>query len=192
MLSLRPTVVSDNAFIRSLFAAALPLYSELMPESFAANLENMDILTEKGLDFNATGLDGWIIEAEGIPVGFAGLGPLNPRQAYMAALYFLPAQQRRGFGSQALGRLEAHYLTQGFDEILLLVHQQADWARNFYTREGYRLLAQDPSVMLAHAGERLLHLIEPDLVLMGKDLPTAVARKDDVTSQARDDAGANG
>ncbi|HEY9841032.1 MAG TPA: GNAT family N-acetyltransferase, partial [Candidatus Obscuribacterales bacterium] len=187
-------VVSDNAFIRSLFAAALPLYSELMPESFAANLENMDILTEKGLDFNATGLDGWIIETEAGPVGFAGIGPLNPRQAYMAALYFLPTQRRRGFGSQALGRLEAHYQNQGFGEILLLVHQRADWARNFYTREGYRLLAEDAMAMLAHAGERLLHLIEPDLVLMGKDLPSAnaVVCEDGIVSQAGDNTGAKG
>lgn len=174
MLSLRPAHLQDNAFIRELFAAALPLYQNLMPGSLEANLENMDILTEKGLAFNATGLDGWIFEhglnSHNQPVGFAGIGPLNPDQAYMASLYFLPAQQRQGFGQQALNLLEFYYAGLGFKTMLLLVHHQAHWALNFYTRNGYLPISDQLPEIIAYGGEQLRHLHEPGLELMAKTL----------------------
>lgn len=173
-LSLRAAVLADNGFIRQVFAAALPLYERLMPGSFEANLRNMDILTEKGLDFNATGLDGWIIAerlaAQEEARGFAGIGPLNPQQAYMAALYLLPGSQRQGVGGTALTQLEAIYAKRGFAEMLLLVHAQAGWATDFYTGKGYQLLTAVQTEMVAYGGEKLGYLYEPGLLLMAKPL----------------------
>ena len=182
MLTFRPANLADNEFIKSVFAAALPLYQELMPGSFEANLLNIDILTEKGLDFNATGLDGWIlmsnlgltekaaVQRPGQALGFAGIGPLNPQQVYMAALYLLPEYQQQGYGSIALKQLEADYRAQNFSEMLLLVHGKADWALHFYTRAGYRRISDRDAEMVAYGGERFLYLYEPGLILMGKEL----------------------
>ncbi len=177
MLSLRPAQLNDNAFIRELFTAALPLYQHLMPGSFEANIQNMDILTDKGLSFNATGLEGWIFENAQFSnqpvkttVGFAGIGALNPKQAYMAALYFLPGQQRQGFGSTALKLLESDYLKQGFEHMLLLVHHQADWARNFYLRHHYQTISAKRAEIIRYGGEAFSHLYEPGLELMAKTL----------------------
>lgn len=170
-LSLRTARLDDNAFIRSLFVAALPLYEALLPRSFPGNLTTLDILTAKGLDFSATGLDGWIAEnPEGLPVGFAGVGPLNPDQAYMAALYLKPGHKRRGYGSEILARLEAHYEQAGFKELLLLVHARAPWALKFYQSQGYDTIATSKDAMIAYGGQRLEHLIEAELLLLGKPL----------------------
>lgn len=177
MLSLRPAQLNDNAFIRELFTAALPLYQQLMPGSFEANIENMDILTDKGLSFNATGLEGWIFEniqtasqLVQTAVGFAGIGVLNAKQAYMAALYFLPNQQRQGFGSTALQLLEADYLRQGFEQMLLLVHHQANWARDFYLRHHYQIISAEQAEIIRYGGDVFAHLHEPGLELMAKNL----------------------
>lgn len=180
MLTIRPSRPADNALIKACFAAALPRYQALMPGSFEANLANMDILTEKGLGFNATGLEGWILSAAGNEVGFAGIGLLNPSQAYMAALYLLPDQQRRGYGQAALDQLEPHYAGLGCCEMLLLVHRDAGWARDFYLRAGYRLIAAQPEAIIAHAGERLAHLLEPDLLLLGKAIAPETKRQEDM------------
>lgn len=169
---LRPAVLADNAFIRRVFAASLPRYQPLMPGSFEANLANIDILTARGLDFNATGLDGWIVVGEK-DAGLAGVGLLNPRQAYLAALYLLPEYQRQGLGGAALDLLENHYARRGCSEMLMLVHARADWAQAFYAGRGYRIVGTRDTEIVAYAGEHMIHLYEPELWLLARPLAAA-------------------
>lgn len=172
--ALRPIRFQDHEFVKSVFAAVLPLYDALLPGIFEGNIHNMDILTEKGLDFNSTGLDGFILEAgfDAVlaPVGFAAVGLLKPQLAYLAALHFLPTAQRRGLGTQAMEMLEAKYRAQGIQEMVMLVHAQADWAQNFYLKRGYRLIARHPKSMVRYGGPILESLLEPGLELYGKRL----------------------
>lgn len=169
-LQLRPLQFSDNAFVSQVFASVLPLYRDLMPGVFEANLENMQILSQKGLDFQATGLLGELISVGPEPVGFLAVGPLNARQAYMAALHFLAEHQRKGYGSRALQQLEPYYRSKGFQEMLLLAHHQADWAVKFYQRNAYQIVAEQELSILTYGGEGLKHLWQPGLILMAKKL----------------------
>lgn len=171
MIQLRPVVFADNVLIRQVFAAVLPLYQELMPGTFEANLANLDILSARGLDFNATGLTGFVVVHKGQDCGFCGVGPLNARQAYLGALHLLPAYQRQGVGSLALTALERHYARLGFQEMLMLVHARADWAQAFYRRLAYREIAHAPHAILAYAGPALEPMLQAELVLWAKVLP---------------------
>lgn len=156
--------------MQSVFQAAMPLYEPLNPGMLQANIDNLTLLTSKGLHFNTTGLEAWLISTPAESIGFAGIGAINPEQAYMAALYFLPEFQHKGFGSRALQWLENYYCALGYTEMLLLVHSHADWAQSFYLKAGYRVVAQDYASIVAYGSERIHHLIEPGLWLMAKKL----------------------
>lgn len=168
--TLRLANFEDNAFIQQVFEAMLPQYQAFMAESFQSNIANLKLLTQKGLDFSATGLSASIVSVQGLAVGFVALGPLSPRLAYLSALYLLPEHQRQGFGAAVMTQVDANYKAKGFQEIVLLVHQQADWAQLFYRQLGYRLVASQATAMLRYAGPGLSHLIEPGLILMAKKL----------------------
>lgn len=170
MIQLRPATFADNALIRQVFTAVLPLYQDLMPGTFEANLANIDILTARGLDFQATGLTGFVVVHRHVDCGFCGVAPLNARQAYLGAMHFLPAFQRQGLGTQAMAALEQHYARLGFQEMLMLVHARADWAQAFYRRLGYREIAADARAIGAYAGPALEPMLEAELVLWAKAL----------------------
>lgn len=161
---------TDFAFIEKVFGAMIPQYTAIMPGSFEANLENLHRLQAKGFDFTATGLTGYLIETQSEPIGFTAVGPLSPRLAYLSAFYFLPEHQRKGYGKKALRQLEKTYQNLGFQEMVLLVHQQAHWASNFYKKMGYKTLAEHRSSIVQYAGAGIEHLLEPGLFLMGRTL----------------------
>lgn len=169
-VQLSPLAFEDHAFVQKVFRAAMPLYEPLSPGMLQANIDNISLLTRQGLHFNTTGLEAWLISTTTEPIGFAGIGAINPRRAYMAALYFLPDFQQRGYGSLALQWLEGHYHSLGYSEILLLVHSRADWAQRFYQKAGYQVVAKEFASMVDYASTRIEHLIEPGLWLMAKTL----------------------
>jgi ribosomal protein S18 acetylase RimI-like enzyme len=169
-LYLTPATFNDFAFIEKVFAAMIPQYAPIMPGSFEANLENLRRLQEKGFDFTATGLTGYLVETDKAAIGFIALGPLSPRLAYLSAFYFLPEYQRQGHGKKALQQIENTYQNLGFQEILLLVHQKAPWASNFYRKMGYKTLAEHRASIIQYAGVGIEHLLEPGLFLMGRTL----------------------
>ena len=117
-VQISPLGFEDHAFVQSVFRAAMPLYEPLNPGMLQANIDNLELLTRKGLHFNTTGLEAWLISTPAESIGFAGIGALNTDQAYMAALYFSPEFQHKGYGSRALQWLEKYYLK---DKCLLLV-----------------------------------------------------------------------
>lgn len=175
-ITLTPARFEDHAAIYAIFEAMLPQYQNIMPGSFEANLENLRRIQAKGMDFSATGLTGYMIQTTQNTVGFAAVGPLNARQAYLSAFYLLPQYQRQGLGTRALQDLERHYARLQFQEILLLVHGEASWARTFYQKAGYKTLAEYAPAIVQYAGQGIQHLIEPGLILMGRSLKGKSAR----------------
>lgn len=169
-LTLTPARFEDHATIYAIFEAMLPQYQEIMPGSFEANLENLRRIQAKGMDFSATGLTGYMIQTTQSTVGFTAVGPLNGQQAYLSAFYLLPQYQRQGLGALALQDLERHYARLHFQEMLLLVHREASWARTFYQKMGYKTLAEHTLSIVQYAGQGIAHLIEPGLILMGRSL----------------------
>lgn len=169
-ISLKPTSFEDHTSIYAIFEAMLPQYQKIMPGSFEANLENLRRLQARGLDFSATGLTGYLIQDDHRTVGFTAIGPLNARQAYLSAFYLLPEHQRKGYGKAALRDLETHYARLRFQEILLLVHKEAQWARTFYEQMGYKHIAEYTQAIVQYAGTGIQHLLEPGLTLMGHTL----------------------
>lgn len=173
-LKLHNATLQDNAFFARVFESVEPLYASIAPGSMAANAENMRRLTQRGLDFQATGLSGYVLTqttgAQPLPVGIAGIGPLSPRKAYMAALHLLPEYRRQGLGSEALKLLEAHYQNLKFQEMLLLAHRQAQWAIQFYSQHAYREISDQLESIVRYGGEPLRHLYEPGMILLARKL----------------------
>lgn len=167
---LTPATFGDFAFIEKVFAAMIPQYAPIMPGSFEANLENLRRLQEKNLDFTATGLAGYVVETDTTALGFIAVGPLSPRLAYLSAFYFLPEHQGLGYGQKVLRQIENTYHRLGYQEMLLLVHQKAPWASNFYRKMGYKTLAENKTSIVQYAGAGIEHLLEPGLFLMGRTL----------------------
>lgn len=172
-LHLKNASLEDNAFFEKVFLSVAPLYAKISPGSMQANAENMRILSRKGLDFQATGLSGYVIYQGQTALGIAGIGPLSPQKAYMAALHLLPEQRGQGYGSQALALLESHYYRLKFQEMLLLAHLQAHWAVHFYAKQDYIKISDQLPQIVTYGGEALRHLYEPGMVLMAKKLKGA-------------------
>lgn len=167
-LSLRLAEVADLPLIQQVFREVLPLYSELMPGTFEGNIETLDQLIETGQPFSVTGLSAELIELAGQVQGFLAWAVLDSGPVYLASLHFLNAARRQGLGGRAMALWEQHLKERGFGSVYLLAHRQATWAVNFYLKQGYAILAEEPSAILALTGEQIEHLLTPGLCLIGK------------------------
>lgn len=74
----------------------------------------------------------WVVETEGLPVGFA-----NRDGGYFDCLYVAPGHQRRGAASLLAERVEASARSEG---IARLTADASRTARPFFEKRGYRLL----------------------------------------------------
>lgn len=167
-LCLRVAEIPDLPFIQQVFREVLPLYNELMPGTFEGNLETLDLLIETGQPFSVTGLCAELIEVKGQALGFLAWAVLDAGPVYLAALHFVASARRQGLGGRALALWEQALKSRGFDSVYLLAHRQAPWAVNFYLKQGYAVLAEDPVAILALTGEQIAHLLMPDMWLLGK------------------------
>lgn len=168
-LELKALATADLPFAQAVFESVLPLYRELMPGAFEENLKIVALLIENRLDFSATGLNAELIQVNGQAQGFLAWARLEKGPAYLASLHFLPVARRQGWGGRALVLLENQLKRQGLPALYLLAHAQADWALDFYLKQGYARLAEAPEDILRLAGTQIEHLLMPGMVLMGKE-----------------------
>lgn len=159
---------ADLPFVIQVFEEVLPLYRDLMPGTFEDNLATVIALQEQGADMTAVGLIARLILQQHEPVGFLAWAPLDRGPAYLASFYFLTDCRRKGYGTQALLQLELQLKYFHLPGMLLLVHRAAEWAVKFYLSQGYQILAEEPQAILAEAGEQIAHLLQPQMLLMGK------------------------
>lgn len=167
-LRLRLAEIVDLSFIQQVFREVLPLYRELMPGTFEGNIETLDQLIESEQPFSITGLSAELIELAGQPQGFLAWAVLEAGPVYLASLHFLASARRQGLGGRAMALWEQGLKARGFSSVYLLAHCEATWAVNFYLKQGYAVLAEEPSAILALTGEQIEHLLTPGLLLIGK------------------------
>jgi ribosomal protein S18 acetylase RimI-like enzyme len=167
-VSLRLAKLTDLPFIQQVFREVLPLYSGLMPGTFEGNIETLDQLIASEQPFSVTGLSAELIEVAGLPQGFLAWAVLDAGPVYLASLHFLASARRQGLGGQALALWEQTLKERGFRCVYLLAHREATWAVNFYLKQGYAVLAEEPSAILALTSEQIEHLLTPGLLLIGK------------------------
>lgn len=59
-------------------------------------------------------------------------------------VYILPGHQRKGFGTSLVNHIENEALKMGLRKLVVLTNANAYWARNFYTKLGYKMIDRIP------------------------------------------------
>lgn len=141
MITLREIEKGDNIFIASVCKESTKLYDPLMPGAFDQQAE---IFEEEGIpeDYRFR-----IIYEGEEKVGFVGDTDVaidvaaGKKVNYLIMLYLKENKYRSGIGSEVLKLYEAELKEQGgYEEITLLAHPGATWAKDFYRKNGYKLL----------------------------------------------------
>ena len=76
----------------------------------------------------------------GMVIGYAAFRLKNEQTVWLSALYVLPDCERRGVGKVLLCGVERWAKEKGAKVVVLETHRNADWAINFYTKNGYELI----------------------------------------------------
>jgi|Deesub1362A_J573_1020465.scaffolds.fasta_scaffold01767_6 ribosomal protein S18 acetylase RimI-like enzyme len=162
MIEIISAVPDDSFFMARVMRSVIPLYEPIMPGAF----ERQALRFERdGLprNYNVS-----IIRLEGQPIGFVGFTSLTPEIAYLIALYLLPEHQRKGYGTKVLNMVVDSLSQKGIKEVILLVHQKAYWAINFYVKNGFRIITTNEDEIRTYANSTMERYVISSTILMGK------------------------
>lgn len=160
MLEMVKAKDEDRFFLARVCRSVANMYDPIMPGAFAKQAVRFE---EKGL---LEGYETWLIYFENRQVGFIGVKSLNRKILYLVALYLLSEEQRKGLGKKALEQLEQVYRSQGYQEIVLLAHQDANWAIAFYQKNGFEIIGTDEEEIFGYQDSILKGIYLPSTVLM--------------------------
>lgn len=159
-----PAKEEDLPFLAEVIRGAASFYDPILPGAFKKQAQRF---LQKGLpDIYRV----HVIKNEDHPIGFVGGRLLTPQTLYMAALYLLPLYQRKGFGRKILDALESEVRQMQVEKIVLLAHEKAYWAKNFYLQNGFRVIETDPDKMKAYGGGDMTRFVLPNTLMMEKRL----------------------
>ncbi len=162
MLSIVAAKNDDRFFLSQLMETNIPLYKEIMPGAFERQAH---LFREEGLPIKYTTS---IIKDANQSIGFLGLKNLTHEICYLVALYFLPEYQRKGFGIEIINFVTERLIKDNFNEIILLVHQKAKWAIDFYRKCGFKSISNSEDEIKSY-GDRVLEFFYlPSTILMSK------------------------
>lgn len=114
-------------FYESVHRTACADYSTEQLDAWAPEKLDWDAWQEK---FSTT--ETWVVEKDGVPVGFA-----NREKGYFDCLYVAPAHQRRGVATMLAEAVEQSAAQEG---IARLTVEASRTARPFFEKRGYRML----------------------------------------------------
>ncbi len=163
-ISLRPVAVTDSEFLARVCESNVPLYDSIMPGAFKKQADKYRV---KGIN---TGYSISIIEKDSVSVGFTGTLELNSESLYLVAIYLLSEYQRLGLGHIVLEQIEEMCKEISMNKIMLLVHKDADWAINFYKKNGYDISAKTEKEIKGYDSNILEKLYIGNTYLMTKAL----------------------
>jgi len=86
----------------------------------------------------------------------------------LIALYLLPEHQRKGYGTKVLNMVVDSLSQKGIKEVILLVHQKAYWAINFYVKNGFRIITTNEDEIRTYANSTMERYVISSTILMGK------------------------
>ncbi len=131
------------------------LYDPIMPGAFNKQAEK----------FRSNGLPSTynilVIESENQILGFLGTIECNEKSLYLVAIYLHQSHQRSGIGSIILEELVRNYRSAGYDEIVLLVHKEAVWAKSFYLKNQFKYVSSSELDIKSYGNGILSNLYIP-------------------------------
>jgi ribosomal protein S18 acetylase RimI-like enzyme len=83
------------------------------------------------------------VKDNGKIVSFASFHLKNPQTIWISSLYTHPQYQGKGYGRALDKEIEKIAKEQGARVIVLETEKQADWAVNFYLKNGYSILSDE-------------------------------------------------
>lgn len=125
------------------------IYDPIMPGAFQ---KYANFIEEHGLPKT---YDVEMIEFEGEIVGFIGTIQISHDVIYLLALYLMREHQSKGIGKSVLNHKISSYEAENRKEIVLLAHQEATWACNFYEKNGFKLISNEEDVIKAYSNRIL-------------------------------------
>ncbi|WP_034328426.1 GNAT family N-acetyltransferase [Alkaliphilus transvaalensis] len=164
MLSYRSATDGDKYFLRLVCLNTSKLYQYILPGAFD---KQADKFMKEGLP-STYSIN--IIELTNEPIGFIGTTKLDAATLYLTALYFLSSYQRKGYGELILKQLISRSQKEGYQEIVLLVHEKAHWAISFYSKLGFKCISNVESEIKAYKDSKLKPYAIPSTMMMAKSL----------------------
>lgn len=127
MIKLRRAKKEDCQRISDICRANQAIYEELMPDAFIRQADKLKLGLPENYKIK-------VIEKNDQIVGFIGYKSLNEQVMYLVAIYLDADRYKQGIGSKALKLFENACIQ---NELLLLVHEKATWAKAFYEKQGF-------------------------------------------------------
>jgi ribosomal protein S18 acetylase RimI-like enzyme len=163
MLYLKKAEPQDYSFIAQVYRSVAPVYDPIMPgfsESCAQAIENpVEPLTDYDIS---------IIYLNETAIGFSSLISLNEEITYMLAFYFLPEYHNQGYGTKALELIFKSLKEKNIIQMILLAHKLANWAINFYLKNGFKIITDKESIIKNYANKTMSNHYVSDTFLMSK------------------------
>jgi len=157
---IRDATMRDSELLAQICESNIVLYDSIMPGAFKKQSEKF---RSNGIK---TGYDIYIIEKNGVGVGFIGTINLSDDKTYLIALYLHHSTQRQGIGHETMNQIINRSSEKGVSEILLLVHSQAHWAVNFYESYGFEIMGSNESEIKNYSSGIIEKLYIPNTYLM--------------------------
>lgn len=132
MINLRKAEEKDQLFLSQVCLSTHKLYAPFMGNAFIKQAHKYE-------DALPSGYHIYIIEEEGKAVGFVGYKRKTEKIMYIVAFYLLDIYYGRSYGTQTMHFLIDEFKHKGIEEILLEVHKKAEWAKQFYEKQGFEI-----------------------------------------------------
>ena len=134
----------DSGFFAKIMRSNIPLYDPIMPGAFEKYAAFIEVQGIPKTYFSE------IIEFNNLPVGIIGTIKLTEKICYLLAFYLFRDVQGKGIGKTALRTLTHRLKKDGFTHMILLAHKEADWARQFYEKNGFVCISEESAEIEAY------------------------------------------
>ena len=171
MIEIVKACEKDNIFLAQVCRDAILFYENIIPGSFEKQAFRFE---REGLP-NSYEIS--IVYYENHSIGFIGSISLTPNTTYMVALYLLNEYQRRGLGTEILDIFTNSLYQNGKNEVVLLAHKDASWAKDFYRKNGFGVVTDEEHRIKEYADSSMNKFYLPNTLLMSKCLLSPVEKE---------------
>lgn len=144
ILTLAMAIDADIPYIAAVCEDAGHIYGDIMPGAFSklANRYITQGLPEKYQFYviQMATRERLVTDHSVTPVGMYIEMLINPNCCYIVGLYIHSDHRRQGYGKLLLDAVRSRH---GGKRLVLLVHQDAYWAIDFYLKHGFKLVASN-------------------------------------------------
>ena len=162
-IKLKEAKKEDLDFLAKVCRDAKDAYSEIMPEAFEKQAKEFE---EQGLpeDYKI-----YVVKDDNKKIGFVGITDLTEQTAYLVGLYLLKDYQRKGYGTATIDEVIETLKDKDYNKICLLVHNEAEWAIDFYKKEKFVSLTECEDIIKNYSGGKMEDYYLPSTIFMEKN-----------------------